>query len=265
MPETASNSEIEFLSREREHSFSDEWYRIATNEHFWLAWRCRVLEVALQDAGLDFAAQLRVLDVGGGCGVVASQLEPRTCWIVDTTDLDREALSRCPAGRGRRLYYDILECRQELRNAYDVVLLMDVLEHISDPTSFARASIGHLRPGGVLAVNVPALEAFRSPYDDAVGHLHRFDRPTLRHALADLSLDRIELRYWGMSMLPLLAARKALLALKRDRSDLVRTGFAPPSQLVNALLHLVGRIETSLLRRPFLGASLMLTARRELL
>jgi SAM-dependent methyltransferase len=41
------------------------------------------------------------------------------------------------------------------RESYDVVVCLDVLEHVPDPTGFVRTLAGYLRPGGLFIVHAP--------------------------------------------------------------------------------------------------------------
>ncbi len=130
----------------------------------------------LDDLGVAPALPLRVLDVGCGTGVLRSQLEGITRWTVDGADLNLEALRAARAGRGTLHYYDVLEQREPFVDSYDLVTLCDVLEHVSDTGALLEATVRHLKPGGVLIVNVPALPALHGAFDEAVGHLRRYTR-----------------------------------------------------------------------------------------
>jgi SAM-dependent methyltransferase len=246
---------IEVLSPVRGQEFPAEWYDASEAAHFWFRWRFAVLRRALARVGAAVGEPLRVLDVGCGPGVLAEQLERATSWTVDATDLNLGALERCGPRRGRTLYYDVTEERPELLGSYDVVVLFDVLEHLAEPRVLARSALRHLRPGGLLLVNVPALPALTSAYDRAAGHLRRYTTATLAAELEGLPLRRRDLRYWGLALIPLLVARKALLARGGPRT--IERGFRPPMAGVNAALVGLMRAETTLLAAPPLGTSVM--------
>jgi SAM-dependent methyltransferase len=145
--------------------------------------------------------------------------------------------------------------------AYDVVLLFDVLEHVEGPVSFVAALGRHLRPGGHLLVNVPAVRALFSGYDVAAGHLRRYETPSLRADLERGGLEVRDVRYWGLSLVPLLFLRKALLR-GRAGPEVIREGFEPPGALAHSVLLGLMHVETALLTRPLLGTSLLAAARR---
>lgn len=246
---------VERISQVRAHAFPEDWYDLSDPDHFWFRWRFAALRRILRDAGARLEAPLRVLEIGCGAGVLAGQLERHTAWIVDGTDLNLRALERCAPRRGRTLYYDVTEERPELVARYDVVVLFDVLEHLPAPAALLRSALAHLRPGGMVLVNVPALQGLASAYDRAAGHLRRYTRATLAAELAGLGLTSLALRYWGLSLVPLLAVRKALL--RRDGPEVIRRGFRPPHPAVNAALTLLMHLETRLLPAPWIGTSVL--------
>ena len=102
-----------------------------------------------------------------------------TSWVFDGADLNVEALTRCSGGLDRVLYYDVLEQRAEFRDRYDVAILFDVIEHIEPTRPFLESVLFHLKPGGILLINVPALQTLFSVYDKVAGHYRRYDRPMM--------------------------------------------------------------------------------------
>jgi SAM-dependent methyltransferase len=241
--------------------FPDEWYEMASADHFWLRWRVAAALLQVDAVGLPRAQPLRVLDVGGGTGVLREQLEAVTEWTIDITDLHPAAVARARRGRGGNLCYDISEERTDVHGSYDAALLFDVLEHVDRPVAFLSSLARHLVPGGRLLVNVPAMQALFSGYDVAAGHLRRYDRGSLGAELEQAGFSVDDARYWGLSLVPLLLARKVMLGT-RSGPDVIRAGFCPPHRWINGLLLGAMRAETALLRRPPLGTSLLAAARR---
>jgi SAM-dependent methyltransferase len=243
-------------------AFPSFWYESAGPDHFWMQWRFAAFLRQASRSGAPLDRPLRALEVGGGAGTLRGQVERRTSWTVDLTDLNPEALRRVRPGRGEALRYDILD-RDPVRLArYDVLLLFDILEHVAETGPFLRAAVDHLKPGGHVFVNVPALEGLRGVYDRAAGHLRRYDRGTLAAELRGLPVEILDSRYWGFGLLPLAALRNLLLRGERDDDAAIRRGFAPPGPLLHAALKAWMRLELAVLPRPPLGTSVLLAARR---
>jgi SAM-dependent methyltransferase len=253
---------VELLSPPGGSAFPEEWYELGHPGHFWFEWRLRAFLRQARHLGLPLDRPLRVLDVGAGTGVLRDQLEARTDWTVDIADLNPRALARARRGRGRTLCYDVLAPATELLCRYDALLLFDVLEHIAETRPFVEAVSRHLSPGGHLLVNVPAGQWLFGSYDAAAGHVRRYGRASLAAEFATSDLEVRDVRYWGLSLVPLLLARKLLVRAAASNDACVRQGFEPPGRLAHALLHAFLRAETSVLERPLLGSSLLLAGRR---
>ena len=262
MSTTAGRRRVEIVSELASQPFSREWFDLSRAEHFWFAWRLRAALALASDHGLPFGRELAALDVGCGTGILRSQLEAATAWRIDGADLDLDALERNPAGRGSVFLYDVTERRERFREAYDLILMFDVLEHIAPTARFLEAVTQHLRPGGYLLLNVPALPSLFGRYDVAAGHHRRYARASLLAELTPLPLEPLETRYWGLSLIPLAAARKLLLGLGAEDEHTIERGFEPPGRLIHAGLKGLMALETGILRRPPLGASLLLLARK---
>ena len=254
---------VEYLAPAQASEFPEQWYELSRPDHFWFQWRLAAALRQIADVGIALDRPLRVLDVGAGGGALRDQLEGATSWTIDVADLNAAALARVRDGRGRTLCYDVLHPRSELLAAYDVVLLFDVLEHIDDARLFLEATLGHVKPGGVLLLNVPACQLLYGAYDVAAGHLRRYGKATLAAELRGTDGEVVDMRYWGLLMVPLLLLRRWTVRRGESLGDCVRQGFEPPGPLAHALLRAAARIETALLHRPPLGSSLLLAARRK--
>jgi len=258
-----AHSRIEFLTPIRLIAFPDEWYEINAEEHFWFEWRARAASALIRTASLPVDQPLRVLDIGCGTGITCRQLRRTTTWTFDGADLNVDALSRCDlGGPGRILCYDLLEKRPEFHERYDVAILFDVVEHIEDTRPFLEAVLYHLKPGGVVLVNVPALMGLYGVYDTVAGHFRRYTRQTLADEFTPFEATVLDQKYWGFSMVPLLWVRKLVLRGRTDEATTIRTGFRPPSSLAHRILKGAMSLETAVLKSPPLGSSVMSAVRK---
>lgn len=143
---------------------------------------------------------------------------------------------------------------------FDLVVALDVLEHIEDD----RAALGTLlemtRPGGHALITVPAVKRLWGAHDFRLGHVRRYDRRDLV-ALVDPSLAEIEfVGHFNLLLLPMAAVFRLLeRLLGRDLGNQERM----PPRLPNAILARVFSVERHLVQRRLpIGLSLAMILRR---
>ena len=249
--------EIEALSRPEAVSMAGEWFQFATADHFWMQWRHRLIVRALKRAGVPVRC---ALEIGCGHGVARDMLERDFDFRVDGCDLNRMALEMAKSGRGRLFVYDIFDQAPSLLGHYDAVFLLDVIEHVADDAAFLSAAFRHLRASGLAVINVPASPRLYSDYDRVAGHLRRYTPSGLANLLNRCGIEIQCTWPWGLSMVPLLLARKIIL--RRKTADVIRAGFVPPNGISRLLLHGLKNIETAFpFPMPF-GTSILAWGRR---
>ncbi|MDX6769765.1 MAG: class I SAM-dependent methyltransferase [Elusimicrobiota bacterium] len=232
-----------------------ENYRRLWEEHWW--WQARRRFV---DGWLDSLSRRRplkrILDVGCGDGLYFDRLsrygEP---WGVEN-----DASLVDPDGKwASRIRVEAFDGGFRDERRYDLVLMLDSLEHIEDDRSAAARAAALLEPGGFLFVTVPALPSLWSVHDEANRHFRRYTRETLGAALesAGLAVERMNY-YFGWALLPLYA-RKLV-----GGSGAADYAVKPPPSPVNALLYAASVAEQALTGRGGTpcGSSLFALARR---
>jgi len=148
-----------------------------------------------------------VLDIGAADGSVARRLVERSCRVV-AVEIDPQAARGAEDSCERVIVGDVetLELASALEgHVFDVVLLLDVLEHLRDPLATLKAAAHLARPGGRMIISVPnvthaavrlQLLSGRFQYTDAGlldrTHLHFFDRAALEELLAQAGLTVLD-------------------------------------------------------------------------
>lgn len=224
--------------------------------HWWFQGR-RAIVAALIDRQVKPTRPLRILEVGCGTGSNLAMLQ--RYGSVDAIEPDDPARALAASRSGIAVKGGLLPGGVELEDgAYDLIVLLDVLEHIPDDHGTLAALRRKLAPGGRLLVTVPAMPWLWSAHDAAHHHHRRYTARSLSKVFKAAGF-RIRYRsHFNTLLFPLIvAARGAGKLLRRDGGD-----DAMPPPPVNKLLkslfaserHLLGRA-----RLPF-GVSLALVA-----
>lgn len=247
---------IEYLSPAAEVSMSDGYFQIATTDHFWVS---RRFEVLLRIARGLISEAGEIAEIGCGHGLLQRQIEDKYGKPVTGFDLNEYGLKHNLSRISRVCCYDIHQRNAELRGKFDVILLFDVLEHISDEDSFLDALLFHLAPGGRLIINVPAGRWAFSEYDTAAGHVRRYGMKDLRAVAQRNALEITNWTSWGFPLVPTLVIRKLVLRGKSDQSKIISTGFDSKAPWIDKALGMLARLEW--IPQKLLGTSLMAVLR----
>jgi SAM-dependent methyltransferase len=243
---------VVFLSKPLDGIMADRYFDIASPEHFWCKRRFEVLR-KLADGKLRSAQ--KIAEIGCGNGLLIRQIEDAYDVAPVGFDLHEKALSGGICRRGQLYCYDIHDRAGEFRNAFDLLLMFDVLEHIDDQDRFLDSAKFHLAKGGCIIINVPALQWLYSPYDEVQGHRRRYSLDALLAVAQRCGFHAEAITYWGAPLVPVLAMRKAVLAMRKTSDDTYATGFDPGGKMIDSgLLHL-SRCE--LLPQRLAGVSVM--------
>lgn len=201
--------------------------------------------------------RLAALDVGGGAGWLLTTLRGLDPRVQDThvVDLDPAAGEKARA-LGHAYHHGRVE-DFEPPVAFDLIMLLNLIEHVEDPRAVLRKLRACLAPGGLMLVKTPNCDALdaRLFRNQSWGGLHcprhwvLFDLPGFQEAARACGLEVVEARYtqgapfWAVSALNWLRAR-GLVALSAERPAVYHPLFGPLSAAFAAF---------DLLRMPFGG------------
>lgn len=150
------------------------------SSHWWYRARRRILKSVIQGIALPVGA--RILDIGVGPGANLYSIYPNEaelCGVEPNPEL--VAIAR---RRGEiPVYVGTAETLPSPVNvqSFDVVAMLDVLEHTEDDHRVLAMTAERLVEGGVLILTVPAYKLLWTMHDVTVGHYRRYRlRPVIK-------------------------------------------------------------------------------------
>jgi len=106
---------------------------------------------------------------------------------------------------------------------FDVVLALDVFEHLDDDNAALREVFRLLKPGGLFLLTVPALPSLWGRQDVASQHRRRYTKRSLSHLLDQVPWSDCQIAYLNTLLFPLAVTvrwtRRALGLANCSRSD----------------------------------------------
>jgi len=202
---------------------------------------------------------LRILDVGCGAGALLSELAQYGS--ATGIDMSPKAVAFCRARGVGDVSVSTAERIAAPDAAFDIVLALDVLEHIKDDHAAVREMRRVLRPGGVAIVFVPAFMFLWGVTDVLSEHYRRYTRPGITSVFAAEELSIVRSSYFNTFLFPPIALIRLLVRLFRIP---VRSENAVDDSFFNKMFYAVFHMESRLLRHinmPF-GVSVLVIARK---
>src|SRR5579872_4427310 len=147
-------------------------------EHWWFVAR-RKLIATLIEQQVNPPPDARILEIGAGTGSNIAMLQ--RYGVVEAVEPDDAARAFATARTGVAFKGGLLPDGVDLADgAYDMIAMLDVLEHIPGDQEALAALGPKLAPGGRILVTVPANPWLWSSHDVAHHHQRRYTAKTLR-------------------------------------------------------------------------------------
>jgi SAM-dependent methyltransferase len=212
--------------------------------HWWYVARRQILADLIRREA-DLPDDARILEIGCGTGHNFAMLG--RLGQLDALEVDAEARALASRRLGRAVGDAPLpELTGVPDRSYDLIALLDVLEHVDDRPESLKRIATKLAPDGKILVTVPAYQWMWSAHDRAHHHKLRYSKKGLRRDAEAAGLEVRKLGYFNSLLFPIAAAVRILgKAFGKSSSD-----DKLPARPLNAIFekifglerHLVGRV-----------------------
>ncbi|HWK35199.1 class I SAM-dependent methyltransferase [Sphingomonas sp.] len=211
--------------------------------HWWYRARRDILADYLTRYGA-LPGDARVLEIGCGTGHNLPMLG--AFGEVDAIEIDPAARDIASQRLGKPVGEAPLpELTGVAPASYDLIAVLDVVEHIDDDIGALKGMAARLKPGGRILITVPAHQWMWSAHDVVNHHKRRYSKASLDAAIRAAGLTHNGLRYFNSLLFPAAVGARAFgrLTGKDDSDD------SPPAKPLNALFERVFGLERHLLGR----------------
>ena len=232
-------------------------YRYLMQQHWWWRARGEFLLKILKKSSLQPKTS-SVLEVGCGPGEFLKKLSP----YGKLTGLEPHLDSQKHESTFKLIQNDFLS-HDFKKERFDLVLLLDVIEHVKEDRDFIEKAYNLLNNDGYLLVTVPAFHALWTNHDNMNHHLRRYSKKQLLDLVSQHQLSLLRLEYFYFWLAPLKVVTRWLekTIAKKDNSISSLPKIGP----LNWLFYLISKVEFLLLfkfRKPF-GSSALLFAKKK--
>lgn len=203
----------------------------------------------------------KLLDVGAGSGVFSRQLlDAGICKRATCVD-PAYAEERTESHNGREIGF----VRHAEDHEHDLLLMMDVLEHVDDDVGLLREYSETMPKGAWVVLTVPAFQFLWSGHDVFLEHRRRYTRRQLENVAAKAGLTVVRSRYFFGLLFPVAAVLRLYAAWRLKKAEVEpKSDLRKSSAAVNKALVLAHDIERGTLFRfnIFAGLTIFCLARR---
>lgn len=220
--------------------------------HWWWRVRERILLTHIRELARDRIPNARILDIGCGAGVFFDALEP--FGHVEGVESDRASVERSGRWRSRIHVGELASFKAE--RPFDVILALDVVEHLRDPDVLLRQAASLLAPGGRIVITTPAFDWLWTSHDRLNLHVKRYTAGELEDLVRSVGLIPISTQYLFQSLIVPKLLVRAMEALRPSPPSVPHV----PAPVVNRALEKWFRAENAIAGFLPFGSSVMTVA-----
>jgi SAM-dependent methyltransferase len=241
-----------------ENELFDEMYKVET-QHWWFVARRKIIETIIKK--LDLAKDSRIMDAG--CGNGDNLVFLAKYGDVVAMERDANALTKAQArGIGKVLKGDLPNnIHVDIRKDNDLIVLLDVLEHIEDDAGSLNALRACVKDNGNLILTVPAYQFLWTTRDEQHHHKRRYTANKLKELIETNGWNVHYISYFNSLLFPLALIDR----IKQKVFPLAQDGdLKMPPEIINYFFEKIFSFESKLIgniRLPF-GLSIIVVAKK---
>lgn len=227
------------------------------DKHWWFVARRHILEKLLNTYFKQTTANILEL----GCGTGGNFKLLAQYGNLYAMEFDNDACDMAKTRGIGRVIQGVLPEPIAFKESFDLICMLDVLEHIDDELATLQQVHLKLNEKGLLLITVPAYRFLWSSHDEAVNHKRRYLKSQLTTLLKNAGFKIRYASYFNSFLFPVIATVRFLnkLLAKKEGTDV-----SMPSALVNNCLLNIFAFERYLIPKlslPF-GVSIVVIAEK---
>ena len=209
------------------------------NSHWWYAARRKIIydwvfkTLAINDTQ-------KILDVGCGTGFNIEYVQTKGFPSVVGLDLSKDALNFCKM----RNLSDLICCNAItiplVDKSFDVVLALDLLEHLENDVQAIHEFARIIKPGGKLFLFVPAYQILWGLQDVVGHHFRRYTAREIQGKVLNSNLMITKLTYVNTFLFPLIWMGRIALRILGNRISAVSENDLSPDWSNDILMKIFG-------------------------
>lgn len=228
------------------------------DSYWWFAGKNKiVLDIAKKIVN-RFSHGPRILDIGCGRGEMVENLGKLGKVVAIDKSENLQSWFNPPN-------CNLIQCDVNVmcfkNSSFDIIVMLDILEHVEDDLGALAEAYASLKPGGYLLMTVPAVPSLYGSHDILLKHFRRYSQKTITELVKKAGYKAEKVTHWNFFLfLPIYLMRMLKKVFNSKSSDI----FEMPdfvNRALTGLLYLEGSLIGGGMSFPF-GINLLLVLRK---
>jgi len=201
-----------------------------------------------------------VLDIGCGTGNILKILGGLYSLNLFGVDISKKAIEYCKIRNLKNVYLANAENLPFESNQFDLILALDVIEHLQNPFKTISELYRVGRNGCFIIITVPSFQKLYSTHDISLGHIKRYNKVDLLQLINSVPIIIEKLSYYNFFLFIPIALIRLIRKIQLSNSQRdYQSDLSECSSLINTFLKNILFFESKILEKttfPF-GLSLI--------